>query len=343
MELSRDQIRAIIYYEWLELKDASEIHIRMNNRLGQNFISKSTVEYWFREFQRGRHSVKDEFRSGRPSTSTADQNVEMVREVVKENREITYDTLEKKTGISRGSLHSILKDKLNATKKISWFVPHFLTDEQKKIRVDICHENLRLCRNRANISRILTGDETYVYFYDAPTRSESRIWVFDDEPSPQVVKRDRTVGKVLYAVFFRSTGLVQAVKLEGQRSVTALWYTTQCLPKVFEGVENSGLILLHDNASSHTANLTSQHLAQKKIRVLRHPPYSPDLAMADFWLFAGLKRNLRGRFFKSEQDLDLAVHQYFDSIPESDWSRAFDLWKSRMERCIEAKGEYFSF
>jgi histone-lysine N-methyltransferase SETMAR len=191
------------------------------------------------------------------------------------------------------------------------------------------------------INRIITGDETYVHYYDAPTHSESKIWVFEDETPPQVAKQNRTIGKVLYAVFFKSTGLIQAVKLEGQKSVTALWYTTQCLPKVFENSPKTGILLLHDNASSHTASLTTQYLAKNNIKIIPHPPYSPDLAMCDFWLFSGLKRNLRGRSFRSEEELDLAVHEYFDSIPESGWRGAFDMWRSRMERCIEAKGDYF--
>jgi hypothetical protein len=63
--------------------------------------------------------------------------------------------------------------------------------------------------------------------------------------------------------------------------------------------------------------------------------------MCDFWLFAGLKRNLRGRSFQSEEELDSAVFEYFDSIPESGWRGAFVMWKSRMERCIKANGDYF--
>ncbi len=66
-----------------------------------------------------------------------------------------------------------------------------------------------------HINRIITDDETYMYYYTALTHSESKIWVFEDEDTLQVVKWDRTVGKVLYVIFLLSTGLVQAVKLEG--------------------------------------------------------------------------------------------------------------------------------
>lgn len=73
--------------------------------------------------------------------------------------------------------------------------------------------------------------------------------------------------KVMYAVFFRSTGLVSAVKLDGQRTVTA-----KCLPEVFSKIPEKEIMLHHDNASSHMANVTLQYLAEKKIKVIEHPP-----------------------------------------------------------------------
>src|SRR5215469_6301242 len=44
-------------------------------------------------------------------------------------------------------------------------------------------------------------------------------------------------------------------------------------------------LLHHDNAPSHTSVLTQQFLAKYKIAVIPHPPYSPDLAPCDFFLF----------------------------------------------------------
>jgi hypothetical protein len=44
-------------------------------------------------------------------------------------------------------------------------------------------------------------------------------------------------------------------------------------------------LLHHDNAPSHTSVLTQQFLAKNKIPVIPHPPYSPDLAPCEFFLF----------------------------------------------------------
>jgi histone-lysine N-methyltransferase SETMAR len=44
-------------------------------------------------------------------------------------------------------------------------------------------------------------------------------------------------------------------------------------------------ILHHDNAPAHKAQSFKQFLTQKSIAETEHPPYSPDLAPNDFWLF----------------------------------------------------------
>lgn len=116
------------------------------------------------------------------------------------------------------------------------------------------------------------------------------MWIHEDEPTPTMVKKQRAMKKVMYAIFFRSTGLVKAIKLEDQRTVTVNWYVNTCLPEVLQTAKIRGAILHHDNASSHTAQQTIDFLRQRNVQVLEHPPYSPDLAMCDFWLFNKLKK-----------------------------------------------------
>ena len=86
-------------------------------------------------------------------------------------------------------------------------------------------------------------------------------------------------------------------------------------------------MLHHDNASSHTAAITVNFLREHHIKVIEHPAYSPDLAMCDFWLFFNLKKHLRGQRFSSEEEIDIAIRAYFDSIPAEEWRNAFHLWK----------------
>ena len=61
--------------------------------------------------------------------------------------------------------------------------------------------------------------------------------------------------------------------------------------------------LHHDNTSSHTSLVVQQFLAEKSIPVITQPPYSPDLAPSDFWLFLTLKMGLKGTRFATMEDI----------------------------------------
>jgi hypothetical protein len=45
------------------------------------------------------------------------------------------------------------------------------------------------------------------------------------------------------------------------------------------------------------------------------PPYSPDLAPYDFFLFGYLKQHLEGKHFTREYHVITAVREVFDEIP----------------------------
>jgi hypothetical protein len=51
----------------------------------------------------------------------------------------------------------------------------------------------------------MTGDKTWVYYYEAPSNPEVKVWIFEDEEQPKMVKKKLNVKKVMFAIFFRST------------------------------------------------------------------------------------------------------------------------------------------
>jgi len=56
------------------------------------------------------------------------------------------------------------------------------------------------------------------------------------------------------------------------------------------GKVTKGVLFLHDNAPAHRALATQKKLAYLGFQCLDHPPYSPDLAPLDYYLFSGLKK-----------------------------------------------------
>jgi len=67
--------------------------------------------------------------------------------------------------------------------------------------------------------------------------------------------------------------------------------------------ENQTWTLHHDNALAHTSLLIHSYLTKHQTSVLPHPPYSPDLAPADFFLFPKLKITLKRCNFQTIEEI----------------------------------------
>jgi hypothetical protein len=98
-----------------------------------------------------------------------------------------------------------------------------------------------------------------------------------------------------------------------------------------------GTFLHLDNAPPH---LTSEKYDKYRIKRLPHPPYSPDLAPCDFWLFGYLKQSFEGQFFDDDLALEVAVSEILMSIEPDVFVKVFPEWKRRLRQCIDREGDY---
>jgi hypothetical protein len=74
-------------------------------------------------------------------------------------------------------------------------------------------------------------------------------------------------------------------------------------------------ILHHDSAPAHTSHLVQQFLAKHGTAHLQQPPYSPDLASCDFFLFPRLKKVLKGHRFAAAEDNKRNLTKTLSDIP----------------------------
>ena len=98
--------------------------------------------------------------------------------------------------------------------------------------------------------------------------------------------------------------------------------------------------LLHDNAPSHNAAIVKKFLANRKVAAHHHPPYSPDLAPADYFLFPKLKFSLKGRHFQTVEKFNVQWQGSLTTFQKLLSWRAWRSWRNVQtnvlikEKCI---------
>ena len=91
--------------------------------------------------------------------------------------------------------------------------------------------------------------------------------------------------------------------------------------------ENQTWMLHHDSAPADASFLIRIYLAKHQTSVVPHPPYSPGLVPADFFVFPKLKTTLKGRFQTIEEIQENAIRE-LRAITESAFQEAFQQWKN---------------
>ncbi|UYV72352.1 hypothetical protein LAZ67_9002754 [Cordylochernes scorpioides] len=246
---------------------ATETFEMLNKAFPNDAPKRTTVFEWHSRFKAGRISIEDDPRQGRPIFQRTDENVQKITDLIKENPRTTFLELEQDTGISKTTIGRIVIEDLKLKKTPAKFISRFLTNEQKLCRLATCEDMLEMTRTDPEWKdKIITGDETWVYGYDPETKPQSAEW------------RGQTVIKEMYLGILRR--LREAIRKKRPEKWT-----------------NGDWILYHDNACPHTAHLVASFLAKNWTQILPQPPYSPDIAPSDFFLFPKIKAVLKGIHF----------------------------------------------
>ena len=115
----------------------------------------------------------DDTRPGRSKTSVTKANIVAVKIVVEQDARLSVKDIASCTGISEGSVQTILKKRLDLRKVYARWVPHLLTEEQKTQRLKCALKLLKTYKgfNSRVISNLLTGDESWVHTFEPQRRA----------------------------------------------------------------------------------------------------------------------------------------------------------------------------
>jgi histone-lysine N-methyltransferase SETMAR len=323
------------------------IHLELVTAWGAHAPSRATVFNWLARFNAGDESIEDRPRIGRPITETRSENIELVQVLIEDNPHISFTLLEVETGISRNTLQRIVHDRMGMRKVTSRWVPYSLSAAHKRKRVACCQHNLAMFNSgKWRLSDVFTGDEAWFYHRKIDKRAANSSWVYEDEEPRTVVRRDRYEPKSMFSIFFKSNGPLNVDCMDSGETIDNNYYIENCLRPTVDSIKKQrptsgvkNMKILHDGARPHIHKNVKNFLEQEGIAIIDHPPYSPDLAPCDFWLFDKIKKDLDSHI--NARSLKKQITEILNLIGKEEYLKTLNKWLERMQLCIESDGDYF--
>jgi histone-lysine N-methyltransferase SETMAR len=96
-------------------------------------------------------------------------------------------------------------------------------------------------------------------------------------------------------------------------------------------IDGRRLVIHADNAKSHTTRKCRAFCQENRLRLAVHPPYSPDLAPSDFFLFGHIKHYLQGIAFPLHEESLAAIHEILGAIARPTLEDGFRHCVERLE------------
>ena len=133
----KDEIRAYIKARSKLGYSLKKLMTEISTAFGPSCVSYDTVRRWKKKSESVVESIKNAPKSGWPKSASRKEIVSKIKEIIEGDARFTVRDIARKVGISLSTVHLILKKHLKVRKISARWVPHLLTDEQKRQRVKV--------------------------------------------------------------------------------------------------------------------------------------------------------------------------------------------------------------
>ena len=280
-------------------KTAAESHRMLVEAYGEHALGKSQCFEWFKKCRSDNFDVRNEERA-RPPKKFQDSELQASLD---ENDAQTQQQLADQLSVTREAVPIRLK----AMGKVGKWVPYEPNERQQENRKTTCEMLLVRYKRKSFLYRIVTGDEKWIYF-ENPKRKGS--WVAPGEPPTSTTGPNRYERKTMLCVWWDQKGVIyyellkpgEAVNTERYRQTIDLNQALREKRPEYQKRQHK-VILLRDNAPSHTAKPVKETIEAFSWEILSRAAYSPDLAPSDYYLFASMGHALSDQHFTSYENV----------------------------------------
>ena len=151
----------------------------------------------------------------------------------------------------------------------------------------------------------------------------------------------------MYSFFWNYNDVILKGSVPAGTTITKTYYANLLINKLHpeikkrrRGLISTGVIFHHDNTSAHISYHVLSTIRNLRYELLRHPPYSPDLAPSDYYLFPLLKEYFKARRYEDRSALASSIHQCLNGLSEDDFTAAIQQLPEPWRKCISVDGRY---
>lgn len=318
---------------------------KLNVAYGSECPHRNTISRWYHYFKQGGTETARQQNGGRPENVVNPRLLKAITDCLVENPKTSLSLLSAELGESKGYLQHIINTRLEFKKVLAKWVPKLLSSEQKQKRVDDAQSILDEYGAEWDflLDNLLTVDETWIYYEPPQTRRSASEWQLPGQSPPEVERVKMTPKKIMATVFWNKDGIVHIDYLKSGNSINKEYYVKllDIVNAKIPARKRRKVQFLQDNCPSHKAKISLERIAQLGWTLLKHPPYSPDLAPSDYYLFRNLKNDILKNKFTHAEDVETQISDYFASKSSAWYFRGFDMFKTQLTNVILNKGSYY--
>uniref|UniRef100_A0A0A9YM19 Mariner Mos1 transposase n=1 Tax=Lygus hesperus TaxID=30085 RepID=A0A0A9YM19_LYGHE len=315
-----EEQRAAVKLCFLLGKTVDETRDMLRIAYEESAYAKSKIYYYFSRFRRGEMEIEYH----RPSKNS--EAVDKIRPVVSEDRRRSVKDLAGITGVSEDLCRRTLSQELRMEKVAGKWTPIELTTDHKFNRVAVCELVGNMLESDPDMfAKVVTGDEFLCYGSHSET---GESW------------------KTMLIAFFDSRGFLHAEFVPAGKTIWSQKFYLEVLQRAVESVKQKrpewrqGNFYLHHENTYANNLLMQEFFSSHNISPLPHPPYSPDLAPCDFFLYPMIHKHFNERRLENLDSVKKETALALNNIPRNYFQACFEEWKTRFSRCITLNGKY---
>ena len=142
----------------------------LQTAFGPSCMSRASVFEWHKRFKEGRESARSE-------EVITPELIGQIKNFMDKDPGVTIETIRVQFNVSVGTVHTIIRDKLEMRKICAKFVPSVLKEDQKERRCHDSREMVELTNSDPTVfDALVTYDESLIHCYDLETKRQSFQW-----------------------------------------------------------------------------------------------------------------------------------------------------------------------